>query len=153
MRLANWAADLQRSLQNERARFEALAHSERAVWLTERLGECVQDGTIVPIPQGRNQNKEKFDPSSGALVKQGIYARRRNPDFGSGTGIDRSDPLGLLQLNADLKRRGWIALKVVGSFGIIGGLAFWITRNWHSEGGGEVGGFWDMIGGGWGICE
>jgi len=34
VRLANWAADLQRSLQNERARFDALARSERAVWLT-----------------------------------------------------------------------------------------------------------------------
>ncbi|KGM91571.1 uncharacterized protein PADG_12346 [Paracoccidioides brasiliensis Pb18] len=44
-----WAADLQQSLQNERERYETLARSERAVWLAERLGECVVDGTLVPI--------------------------------------------------------------------------------------------------------
>ena len=143
MRLANWAADLQRSLQNERTRFEALARSERAVWLTERLGECVQDGSIVPISQGGIRNQGTFGATTGALVKQGVYTRRREREFGPGAGVDRNDPLGLLQLNADLKRRGWIALQVVGSFGIIGGLAFWITRNWQGEGGSELG-FWDL---------
>ncbi|ODH36230.1 hypothetical protein ACO22_02836 [Paracoccidioides brasiliensis] len=49
LRLAKWAADLQQSLQNERERYETLARSERAVWLAERLGECVVDGTLVPI--------------------------------------------------------------------------------------------------------
>jgi hypothetical protein len=138
VRLANWAADLQRSLQNERARFEALARSERAVWLTERLGECVQDGTIVPISQAR-KGDSVFDYTSGALVKQGTYSRRnREMDMSMRGGVDRHDPLGLLQLNADLKRKGWVVLKVVSSFGILGGLAFWISRAWQgvdAEGG------------------
>ena len=138
VRLANWAADLQRSLQNERARFEALARSERAVWLTERLGECVQDGTIIPISQAR-KGDSIFDYTSGALVKQGTYSRRnREIDMSMRGGIDRHDPLGLLQLNADLKRKGWVVLKVVSSFGILGGLAFWISRAWQgvdAEGG------------------
>lgn len=57
IRLANWAAELQRSLDNERARYEKLAHSERAVWLTERLNECVQDGTLVAVaPTGASGN-------------------------------------------------------------------------------------------------
>ncbi|KFY38254.1 hypothetical protein V494_04426, partial [Pseudogymnoascus sp. VKM F-4513 (FW-928)] len=38
IRLSTWATELQRSIANERARFEALARGERAVWLTERLG-------------------------------------------------------------------------------------------------------------------
>ncbi|KAL2074557.1 hypothetical protein VTL71DRAFT_8335 [Oculimacula yallundae] len=126
VRLANWAADLQRSLQNERARFEALARSERAVWLTERLGECVSDGTIVPISQAR-RNDPAYDTAPNSLVKQGTYSRRRaTRDVRSG--VDRHDPLGLLMLNEELKRKGWVAFQVISSFGIIGGLAYWVTR-------------------------
>lgn len=123
VRLSNWAAELQRSLQNERTRFENLARSERAVWLTERLGECVQDGTIVPISQAREQGH--FQEQSGPLVKQGTYSRRRKTT----NSLNPHDPLGLVQLNADMRRRGWVALQVVGGVGIIGGIAFWISRS------------------------
>lgn len=128
VRLASWAADLQRSLQNERARFESLARSERAVWLTERLGECVHDGTIVPISQVRKDGPQ-YDTESGALVKKGTYYRRRDMDTRGG--IDRHDPLGLLVLNREIKRKGWVVLKVLSSFGLMGGLAFWVTRTWQ----------------------
>jgi len=132
VRLANWAADLQRSLQNERAHFDALARSERAVWLTERLGECVQDGTIVPVSQARNP---QFDTSSGALVKQGTYSHRREQrDI---RGLDVHDPLGLLKLNEEMKRRGWVVLKL----GILGGIAFWITRSLQGV---EAQGWWGL---------
>lgn len=130
VRLANWAADLQRSLQNERAHFEALARSERAVWLTERLGECVYDGTIVPISQVQ-KDAPQYDTESGALVKKGTYYRRR--DIDTRGGVDRHDPLGLLMLNAEMKRRGWVVLKVMSSFGLIGGLAFWVTKAWQES--------------------
>ncbi|KAF7901703.1 uncharacterized protein EAF01_007002 [Botrytis porri] len=126
VRLSNWAIDLQRSLQNERARFETLARNERAVWLTERLGECVQDGTLVPISQAR-QSQRNSDP--GALVKRGKYSRTS-----SNSALNTHDPLGILEFNEDMKRRGIIALQVVSSFGIIGGLAFWINRNWQPSG-------------------
>jgi hypothetical protein len=127
VRLSKWASDLQRSLQNERARFEALARGERAVWLTERLNECVQDGTIVPISATARRNDS---PISRELVKQGgAYARRT----AIGVSLDRYDPLGLVQLNADMKRMSWATLQIVGSFGIIGGLAFWLARSWNSE--------------------
>ncbi|CZT02009.1 probable cell division control protein CDC12 [Rhynchosporium agropyri] len=124
VRLANWAAELQRSLHNERIRFEALARSERAVWLTERLGECVSDGTIVQISEAR-----KDDPAyeTGAVVKHGTYSRRRATRDNRG-GVDKYDPLGLLMLNEELKRKGWVVLKVISSFGIISGLAYWVTR-------------------------
>lgn len=128
VRLANWAADLQRSLQNERARFDSLARSERAVWLTERLGECVQDGTIVAVSQARKELPQ-FDATSGALVKQGTYTRRpgteRDRDRDMRGIIDAHDPLGLLKLQEEMKRRGWAVLKL----GILGGIAFWITRS------------------------
>ncbi|KAF7937234.1 uncharacterized protein EAE98_001548 [Botrytis deweyae] len=126
VRLSNWAIDLQRSLQNERARFETLARSERAVWLTERLGECVQDGTLVPISQAR---QPQWNSDTGALVKRGKYSRTSSNSI-----LNANDPLGILEFNEDMKRRGIIALQVVSSFGIIGGLAFWINRNWQPSG-------------------
>jgi hypothetical protein len=127
VQLSKWASDLQRNLQNERARFETLARGERAVWLTERLGECVQDGTIIPVALARQQSQ--FSASSGALVKQDTYSRKTR----TGTSMDPHDPLGLLQLNADMKRRGWITLQVVSSVGIIGGLALWISKGWQTD--------------------
>jgi hypothetical protein len=152
VRLANWAADLQRSLQNERARFDALARSERAVWLTERLGECVQDGTIVPLSQARQQQQQIQDTWAGALVKRtgGTYVRRREREMEArARGVDVGDPLGLLRMNEELRRKGWIALQVVSSFGIIGGLALWVSRGWNG-GEGELG-FWGMDWGGFGL--
>ncbi|KAB8296934.1 hypothetical protein EYC80_002342 [Monilinia laxa] len=127
VRLSKWAADLQRSLQNERARFEALARNERAVWLTERLGECVQDGTLVPVSQAR-QTKRSSD--AGFLVKRGSFS----PKASSGAILNTHDPLGILEFNEDIKRRGIIALQLVSSFGIIGGLAIWINRSWQPSG-------------------
>ncbi|KAF3901687.1 Septin-4 [Orbilia brochopaga] len=44
LHLAKWAADLQKSIKAEKDRYERLAKGDRAVWLTERLGECVIDG-------------------------------------------------------------------------------------------------------------
>jgi hypothetical protein len=126
VRLSKWASELQRSLQNERLRYEALARGERAVWLTERLNECVQDGTLVPLSQARPRSESS---NSGQLVKQGTYSRKPN----RGTSIDRNDPLGLVQLNEEMQRRSWAALQIVGSFGIIGGLAIWIARGWTAE--------------------
>jgi hypothetical protein len=125
VRLANWAADLQRSLQNERDRFEGLARSERAVWLTERLGECVQDGTLIPISEARKQDREY----TVALVKPDSSYLRRNQR--GREGMDRHDPLGLLQLNAEMRRRGWLTVRLLSGMGIIGGLAFWIVRTWQ----------------------
>ncbi|EHK96956.1 putative Septin-7 [Glarea lozoyensis 74030] len=128
VRLANWAADLQRSLQNERDRFEELARNERAVWLTERLGECVQDGTLVPISEARKRDGDY----SLTLVKNESSSRKSYKMY---DGIDRYDPLGLLQLNAEMKRRGWLAVRLLSGVGLIGGLAFWVVRTWQGTDG------------------
>lgn len=124
LRLAKWASDLQRSLQNERERFESLARGERAVWLTERLGECVADGTLVPAQPDRGLALSRRSPGLKPLA-----------DVKRWTIEDPRDPLGLLRYNEELQRRGWLALQIVGGLGVIGGLAFWIARHWNLLGG------------------
>ena len=122
IRLAKWAGELQRSLQNERARFEAIARGERAVWLTEKLGECVNDGDLVPT-----KGSDLATP-----IEKGSLSRK--PEIlraSSHRGVfEAGDPLGLLRWNEALKRRGWIAFQVVGSFGILGAMAVWMARTW-----------------------
>ncbi|KUJ21435.1 uncharacterized protein LY89DRAFT_778966 [Mollisia scopiformis] len=134
VRLANWAADLQRALQKERLEYEAKARGERAVWLTERLGECVQDGTLVPISQARRDNPA-FDQASGVLVKQGTYSRRREMQQDMRDMLDTRDPLGLLMMNENFKRKGWAILKALSVLGLVGGIAgfaSWFSRQWHA---------------------
>lgn len=146
MRLAKWATDLQRSLQNERDRYNALARAERAIWLTERLGECVIDGTLVPIDQTPGVGVESPEKvTTGALVRPG--APRYTPYYGTAI-IDRQDPLGLIRWNEKMKHRGWVAIQIIGSFGVIGGLAVWVVRNWGIAGQGL--GDWDEWHWGWG---
>lgn len=135
VRLANWASDLQRSLQNERRRYDELAKADRAVWLTERLGECVQDGTIVPLSQARQPQSSGSSSIFGInSSRQGTYSRRGRGISTHVNGVNPQDPLGLLQLNEEMKIRALYALQLVGSFGVIGGLAFWITTKWHNMG-------------------
>ncbi|TQS35134.1 hypothetical protein Golomagni_04455 [Golovinomyces magnicellulatus] len=128
VRLANWAADLQRSLQIERSRFESIARSERAVWLTERFGECVQDGTIVPLSQVR-KDKNKIDSELNSFIKSSSFSPHNLND----RYVDTSDPLGLLSLNYEFKRRGLILLKMLSSLGIISGFAFYAARAWYEN--------------------
>ncbi|POS85845.1 hypothetical protein EPUL_001875 [Erysiphe pulchra] len=128
VRLANWAAELQRSLQNERSRFEKIARSERAVWLTERLGECVQDGTILPLSQARKE-KKNYETNLSAFTKHDFYSRH-NIKAGD---INANDPLGLLNFNRELKQKGWTLVKTVSSLGIVSGLAYWAARAWHEN--------------------
>lgn len=120
--IADWAADLQRSLASERERFEALARGERAVWLKEKLNECVLDGTLVTMHELNDRGCSR--KSRG--LKQGLSRKTQH----------HQDPLGLLQVVADLKTRGWVALELFGSIGVLGGLAFWMSRHhlqWRFE--------------------
>ncbi|KAI1326022.1 Poly(A) polymerase central domain-containing protein [Xylariaceae sp. FL0255] len=119
--VANWAADLQRSVATERARYEALARGERAIWLTEKLHECVQEGTLVAVSKPQE------------MSVRGRRSRRRSGGLSGSR--QHQDPLGLLQVAAELKAGGWVALEVIGSLGILGGLAFWVTtRAWTTGG-------------------
>ena len=122
IRLARWAGELQRSLQNERARYEAISRGERAVWLTEKIGECISDGSLVPIQ----------DSSLAARTEKGLEATKLEMPRVSGHRglLDPGDPLGLLRWNEVMKRKGWIAFQVVGSVGILGAMAVWVWRTW-----------------------
>lgn len=124
IRLANWASDLQRSIANEKARYEALARGERAVWLTERLNECVQDGTLVAVrDQGRTTPGLRGTKRSLSRGGQGTTSMQHH-----------QDPLGLLEVAGKVKANGWVALEVLGGMGILGGVAMWVSKSgWHVQ--------------------
>ncbi|KAI9771899.1 MAG: hypothetical protein M1840_001669 [Geoglossum simile] len=133
VRLAKWASDLQRSLQNERERFEALAKGERAIWLTERLGECVADGTLVPISSytGNNVVLSKQDGSSSRYISA---ATPPGTNSAARTVLNPRDPLGLIELNEKAKKRGWLVIRVLGGCSVVGGLAVWAAKSWGYDG-------------------
>ncbi|KAL4903523.1 hypothetical protein BDW74DRAFT_41124 [Aspergillus multicolor] len=129
IQLAKWASDLQQSLQNERERYAALARGERAVWLTERLGECVVNGSLVPVTQmpGFSELNASSDRQNGSLLVRTQDGRRLEYHF---TNITSLDPLGVVRWSDELKQRGWTIVQIVGSFGVVGGLAFWLAKTW-----------------------
>ncbi|KAL4759523.1 uncharacterized protein BDW70DRAFT_139778 [Aspergillus foveolatus] len=129
IQLAKWASDLQQSLQNERERYAALARSERAVWLTERLGECVVDGSLVPVTQtpGFCGLHMPSDKPSGSLLVQTKSGQRVEYHIAN---VSSLDPLGVVRWLDDLKQRGWAIVQIVGSFGVVGGLALWLAKTW-----------------------
>lgn len=121
MRLAKWASELQRSLQNERARFAALARRERLAWLQGRLKECPPD---EDLSQG-------YSYDSLVLLNEfpELFAHGGSSHWSKrSTALDHRDPLGVLEWGENLRRTGWVAVQVMGSFGVIGGLAFWLTN-------------------------
>lgn len=126
--LANWAGNLQRSLQNERARYESLTRRDRSLWLTKRLEECIaeessaqnQEMALVPTSHDRDQPKGKRVAS---------FPLRSSS----------SDPLGLMSWNEEMRGRGWIALQVLGSVGALGAFTIWVMRSW----GGSTGWMWN----------
>lgn len=121
-RLARWATDLQRGLHNERARYEALARGDRAVWLTQRLSECTNDGLSASPEKG--------------MVKWSSPQTKIG-----GREIDASDPLGLVNWGDVMRRRGWTILELVGGFGVLGAAAVWVARGseWNMSDGGRWG--------------
>ena len=132
--LANWAGDLQRSLQNERARYEALARGEQVVWLTKQLNHYVQDEAMIlsqrTIKQSSAADKAIMS-SRDSTVASMPYRRLVNP----------ADPLGIIRWNETMKQRGWITFQLVGSFGVLGAVAVWIARSWGMGAGDGLGGW------------
>ena len=168
VRLAKWAGELRRSLQNERDRYEALARGERAGWLRDRLGEVVpvtvEGGTgeagagagavaVARQPCGNNGRNETAGvlslskiPTSSTLSSSPQNAPTTTTTPPSlplvNFNINPHDPLGLLQWNEAFRSKGWVAVQVVGSFGVIGALAVWLARNWDWGCGWNWGEWW-----------
>lgn len=116
IRLSKWASELHLSLQRERERYERLARTDRALWLLQKMGEEVREGHITTSDVAetqaivRREDAEKLSVQTGAVYQM-------------------HDPLGLLQWRHSMRTRGWMALQVVGSVGVIGGLAFfWLAK-------------------------
>lgn len=148
IRLARWAHDLQRSLQAERERYQRLARGERAIWLTERLGECVIDGSIVPIQTTTNSNNSRDSSTSTdrsvSLHRSGQQFRQRQRGGRRGGGqqaqlqqgrlteIDyehsRRDPLGLLRLSDGVKSKAYMLFQVAGVGGLAGVIGVLLVR-------------------------
>lgn len=154
VRLANWAANLQKSLTNERAQFEAVARGERAIWLTEKLNECVQDGSLVPrrkSPRREGETDTLGNNRRAAPGEQQQHNRHYSTSSSSGGDAQQQhqDPLGLLQVAADLRYKGIVALEVLGSLGVLGGLALWISRQlFQSQPVERIAGEWERLCGG-----
>jgi hypothetical protein len=158
VRLANWAADLQKSLAREREQYAALARGERAIWLAERISECVRDGSLVVADQlhaigsqgkgrspgldfaGAAVGVEEFVPSPSSLrvprdgwsgQREGEMEREKIQHQNQQHQYQRprQDPLGLLEVADKLRHKGLVALEVLGGLGVLGGLALWVTRH------------------------
>lgn len=117
--VADWAADLQRSLAAEK-------------------DECL----AMPRSCGVPDLRDRAVISTGGPDRNGFVHQRRAQRSDSGRvkqkpakrTIIKQDPLGLLQVSADLKASSWAALELLGSLGLLGGLAFWLSRqHWHSD--------------------
>jgi hypothetical protein len=142
VRLAKWASDLQRSLRNERERFEELQRGERAKWLIERVGEEVRDGSIVSSPPEGRANwavvrHESEKRAGGARTRYGRQGR-----------VDTRDPLGLCDFTDEVRRRGVVVLKVLGGMGVLGAVAVAVVKVCGIDAGLPEGGVWNWIVGG-----
>ncbi|RPB16326.1 hypothetical protein P167DRAFT_551489 [Morchella conica CCBAS932] len=112
VRLTRWAHELQRSVKAERDRYERLARGERAIWLTERLGECIADGQLVPVSTATMAFAKSPGPSQDV------------------SGVNSRDPLGILALNEMIRRKAMVLLRIAGYGGVVGFVGVWVLRHW-----------------------
>lgn len=119
VRLAKWAQDLQRGLENERKRY-------------------AQMFTMSPFSDGptstSNGDSEKAisaDLNNSLVTTTTGTSRPPKGCLGGDLGIiDPRDPLGLLAFGQAFRRRGWFALQIAGSCGLIGAVAWYAAKNW-----------------------
>jgi hypothetical protein len=102
IRLAKWAQDLQRSLEKERRRYQQKFYMPGA----------------------------DSDPNSLPLTTLGAERPEKGRLGGPISIIDPRDPLGVLAFGQTFRRRGYFALQIAGSCGLIGAAAWWVLRNW-----------------------
>ncbi|KAF2501321.1 hypothetical protein BU16DRAFT_599230 [Lophium mytilinum] len=144
VRLAKWANDLQRSLRNERERFEELQRNERAKWLLERVSEEVRGGGIVSSPPPTL--------ADWAVVRHGSEKRISGPGarYGHQGRVDTRDPLGLCDFTDEVRRTGTVILKILGGMGMLGAVAVAVVKACGIDTGLGLpeGGVWSWITGG-----
>ncbi|KAF2856866.1 hypothetical protein T440DRAFT_503501 [Plenodomus tracheiphilus IPT5] len=145
IRIAKWATDLQRSLRNERDRFEDLQREDRAKWLLERVGEEVSRGTIV-APAGGPPRADWAVVRHGDEKEDGEAGTR----YRTATGLDSRDPLGLCNFGDAFKRRGTVLVKVLGGMSVLGAVIVTVVRAFGLESsvGQSAWGWWGWVTGG-----
>ncbi|KAK1595202.1 Septin-domain-containing protein [Colletotrichum navitas] len=120
VQLRDWAADLQRSLANERAIRERTAREQADMWVRESCRDRhsapgVNGGTAMALMRTRGRRD----------LGRSLGSRRHSTGSDQNWAlVRRQDPLGLLQLKADFKWQSWNTLEMVGGLGLIGGLAW-----------------------------
>jgi hypothetical protein len=111
VRLAKWAQDLQRSLDNERKKYKEMYLNRPSHW--------------------SSANTEDHDASDNEKALTTANGRPQRGRLGGDIAIiDPRDPLGVLAFSQAFRRRGWFALQIAGGCGLIGGLCWWVMRNW-----------------------
>ncbi|CAI6335744.1 unnamed protein product [Periconia digitata] len=140
VRLAKWATDLQRSLRNERERYDDLQRTERAKWLLERVGEEVASGNIVASPGGSPR-------ADWAVTKRSITTKtEESRQRYRANGLDSRDPLGLCDFSDEVRRRGFVLVKVLGGMSVLGACIVAVARAYTGwESGTREGGIWDWL--------
>lgn len=142
IRVAKWATDLQRSLRNERDRFEELQRDDRAKWLLERVGEQVSRGTIVASPGGSPR-------ADWAVVRRGDEKdAKAGQRYNKAGGVDSRDPLGLCNLSDQVRKQGFVLVKVLGGVSVLGAIMVAVIRACGGEAGLPQSGWWEWVSGG-----
>ncbi|KAF2022047.1 hypothetical protein BU24DRAFT_417694 [Aaosphaeria arxii CBS 175.79] len=142
IRMAKWATDLQQSLRNERERYEETARNERARWLLERVGEEVKNGNIVTSPGGSPRAEWAVVQHGKAKDSSGMSR------YGKAGHLDSRDPLGLCDFSDEVRKRGFILVKVLGGVSVLGAIMVATIKACGLEANLPEGGLWVWLRGG-----
>lgn len=142
IRIAKWATDLQRSLRNERDRFEEIQRSDRAKWLLERVGEEFSRGTIIASPGGSPR-------ADWAVVRHGDEkSGKAGSRYTKAGTLDSRDPLGLCNLSDHVRQKGFVLVKVLGGVSVLGAIMVAVIRAFGVDTGLPQNRWWNWVTGG-----
>ncbi|KAK5171892.1 uncharacterized protein LTR77_003529 [Saxophila tyrrhenica] len=110
LRLAKWAQDLQRSLDNERRRVQQ---------------------RFYPNSSGSSADSDEKHSPTLPLTTTSSQPRGAKGRLGGPVAIiDPRDPLGLLAFGQVFRRRGYVVMRVAAGAGVVGAVCWWVLRNW-----------------------
>lgn len=129
IRLAKWAQDLQRSLDNERKRYQRL-YTDNFTSASTR-SNAGDSNTIVDNEKYLLSDVTPDNNLSLTTSTPYVRGQRAAGHLGGPISIiDPRDPLGILAFSQRLRRRSFFALQVTGTCGVIGAVVWFVVRNW-----------------------
>jgi hypothetical protein len=102
------------------------------------VGEEVTKGTIVTSPTSSPR-------AEWAVVKHHGDERQEGKRYGKGPRLDSRDPLGLCNLGDEVRRRGFVLMKVLGGVSVLGAVVVAVSRVAGWEVGGPQSGWWEWV--------